>query len=249
MPRLNYSERCRSGVPGLDEILGGGFPLGRCILVRGDCGTGKTILGAQFIHNGIRDYNEPGILVLLEQNAGHFKKDMLSFGFDINKMQESGKMVIIDASLSRINLEKASSHDPFLHNAAKAPFCMADVVDYIVAAANEIGALRVSIDNLPALDNLLKKVGANRDDILYLSSRLRSIGVTSLLLSDNLKTRMDDAENYVSDGLILMEYHWAGADIGRRLSVLKMRGVKHSEHIHPMDIREGVGVEVLSSET
>jgi|WetSurMetagenome_2_1015567.scaffolds.fasta_scaffold32900_3 KaiC/GvpD/RAD55 family RecA-like ATPase len=241
------SARCRSGVPGLDDILGGGFPRGRCILVRGDCGTGKTILGAQFINNGIVQYKEPGVLVLLEQNAAHFKKDMFAFGFDIQSLQESGQLVLIDASLSRVNLEKTSASEAYLHNTPKTPFCVSDVVDYVVAAAKEIGATRVSIDNLPALDNLLKKVETSRDDILYMSGKLRSIGLTSLLLCDNLKTRIDDTENYVSDGVISMEYQYSGPDMGRRLVVQKMRGTKHSEHIHPMKISKGVGIEVFDS--
>jgi KaiC/GvpD/RAD55 family RecA-like ATPase len=239
--------RCRSGVPGLDDVLGGGFPSGRCILVRGDCGTGKTILGAQFIYNGIVQYKETGVLVLLEQNAAHFKKDMLSFGFDIKSLQESGQLVLIDASLSRVNLEKTAAAEAYLHNTPKTPFCVADVVDYIAAAAKEIGATRVTIDNLPALDNLLKKVETSRNDILYMSGKLRSIGLTSLLLCDNLKTRIDDTENYLCDGVILLEYKCSGPDIGRRLLIKKMRGTRHSEHIHPIKICEGVGIKVFNS--
>jgi KaiC/GvpD/RAD55 family RecA-like ATPase len=242
------SARCRSGIPGLDAVLGGGFPRGRCVLVRGDCGTGKTIFGAQFVTNGIVQYKEPGVLVLLEQNAAHYKKDMLSFGLDIKALQDSGQLVLIDASLSRINLEKTPASEAYLHNTAKTPFCVADVVDYITAAAKEIGAQRVVIDNLPALDNLLKKVETTRDDILYLSGRMRGIGVTSILLSDILKTRADDTENYVSDGVILMEYRFSGPDVGRRMSVLKMRGTGHSEHIHPMEICGGVDIKVLDSD-
>ena len=241
------SARCRSGVPGLDDVLGGGFPRGRCILVRGDCGTGKTILGAQFIHNGIVQYKEPGVLVLLEQNASHFKKDMLSFGFDIKSLQESGQLVLIDASLSRVNLEKTNASEAYLHNTPKTPFCVSDVVDYIVAAAKETGATRVTIDNLPALDNLLKKVETTRDDIIYMSGKLRSVGLTTLLICDNLKNRVDDIENYVSDGVISMEYKSSGPDTGRRLTVQKMRGTRHSEHIHPIKICEGVGIKVFNS--
>ena len=241
------SARCRSGVPGLDDVLGGGFPRGRCILVRGDCGTGKTILGAQFIHNGIVQYKEPGVLVLLEQNASHFKKDMLSFGFDIKSLQESGQLVLIDASLSRVNLEKTNASEAYLHNTPKTPFCVSDVVDYIVAAAKETGSTRVAIDNLPALDNLLKKVETTRDDIIYMSGKLRSVGLTTLLICDNLKNRVDDIENYVSDGVISMEYKSSGPDTGRCIMVQKMRGTRHSEHIHPIKICEGVGIKVFNS--
>ena len=55
----------RTGIDGLDELLGGGIPRGRCILVIGGPGTGKTILGAQFIYNGVKKYGEKGIIVTL----------------------------------------------------------------------------------------------------------------------------------------------------------------------------------------
>ncbi|MBU4266966.1 MAG: circadian clock protein KaiC, partial [Candidatus Altiarchaeota archaeon] len=61
-------DRCPTGIPGLDEVISGGFPRGRTILLTGACGTGKTIFGIQYLFNGITKYNEPGVLVLLEQN-------------------------------------------------------------------------------------------------------------------------------------------------------------------------------------
>lgn len=218
--------------------------MGRCVLVRGECGTGKTILGAQFMCNGITQFKEPGVLVMLEQNPVHYKKDMLSFGLDIAALQESSQLVVIDASLSRINLEKTSSTDAYLHNAVKSSFCVADLVDYISAAVKEIGARRVVIDNLPALDNLLKKVETTRDEIVYLSGRLRGMGVTSLVLSDILNMRSADSEYYVSDGVILLENRFSSMDNGRRLTILKMRGTAHSEHMHPLDICGGLGIKV-----
>ena len=43
-----------TGVPGLDDVLGGGLPRGRLYLVEGDPGTGKTTLGLQFLLEGVR---------------------------------------------------------------------------------------------------------------------------------------------------------------------------------------------------
>ena len=52
-----------TGVEGLDELISGGLPKGRVILVVGGPGAGKTILASQFLYKGITDFNENAVLV------------------------------------------------------------------------------------------------------------------------------------------------------------------------------------------
>jgi KaiC/GvpD/RAD55 family RecA-like ATPase len=241
--------KCPTGIPGLDELLDGGFPRGRTILLKGECGTGKTIFGAQFVYNGVMKYNEPGILVLLEQNIGYFKRDVGQFNFNLDELEDAGKLVIIDASLSRFNLTDTS------HKGGKS-FSLTsrdligtkEVVDIIIDAAKELKAERVVIDSLPALDNLVRSKENVRDVILYMNYKLQSKGLTSILVSDVLEHRSSDIEGYVADGVIVLNYITAGPDAGRNMIIQKMRGTKHSDHIHPLVFKEGVGVEVMESE-
>lgn len=58
---MSNIERVKSGIPGLDEMLNGGIPKGRVILVVGGPGTGKTIFCTRFLINGIQQYGEPGL--------------------------------------------------------------------------------------------------------------------------------------------------------------------------------------------
>jgi circadian clock protein KaiC len=60
----------KSGIKGLDEILFGGIPRGNIILVAGTAGTGKTTLGVEFVYRGARQFNEPGVIVLLRSRPG-----------------------------------------------------------------------------------------------------------------------------------------------------------------------------------
>ena len=60
------SDLIRTGIAGLDDIFRGGFPQGNVILVEGAAGTGKTLLGMEFIYRGITEYDEPGIIVTFE---------------------------------------------------------------------------------------------------------------------------------------------------------------------------------------
>lgn len=244
-------ERCPTGTPGLDEILDGGFPRGRTILLKGSCGTGKTILGAQFIYEGIRKFNEPGVLVLLEQNINHFKTDMLAFGCDLSELEDLGKLVIVDASLSRFNLSDINlpkpSHDKSFSLTSMELIETKEVIDIIVDTAEEINAKRVVIDSLPALNNLVKSRGSARDIILGMNYRLQAAELTSILIEDVIDHE-EWVEDYVVDGVILLEYKTSGPDVGRYLTIQKMRATKHSENIHPIRFRTGIGVEVLGVE-
>lgn len=55
-----------TGIPGLDDLLSGGFLRGSCNLVEGVPGTGKTTVGIQFVHAGAVS-GEPGIIITFEE--------------------------------------------------------------------------------------------------------------------------------------------------------------------------------------
>lgn len=242
-------ERCPTGVPGLDDLVGGGLIRGRSILLKGTCGVGKSIMGAQFICNGMSLYGEPGVLVILEQNLANFKKDVLPFNLDLGALEEAGGLILIDASLSRYSLRRESFAGTRRFPAMVGDrFGIEEIIDYILESAREIGAKRVVIDNLPAIDNLLKNPASIRDNILLLSRRLQDNGLTSLLISDVLEEREDDVESYVADGVIVIEHFVQGLKTERQLYIKKMRGTSHSEGIHPIEFVEGVGVKVNTSD-
>ena len=72
--------RVKTGIPGLDELIGGGLPRGSCTLLSGKSGTGKTILSMQYIVKGITDYGEPGVFVSFEREPDALYEDMKGFG-------------------------------------------------------------------------------------------------------------------------------------------------------------------------
>jgi len=245
-------ERCLTGIEGLDELLEGGFPKGRTILVYGSCGTGKTILATQFLYNGASKHNEPGILVTLEQSPDEIKKDMLAFGFDLNKLESEGKLIIIDSSLSRMGIVSIPKAE-----IPKGSFTLLGdetkpekIVEIIVKAASKIKAKRVVIDSIPALDFMVDDKQRVRKILLNMNYKLKEAGLTTILISDVLKESgisMYGAEEYVVDGVIFLRYEVSGADAGRTLIIQKMRGSKHSEHIHPIEFKKGVGIRVMSA--
>ena len=90
-----------TGITGLDEITGGGLPKGRPTLVCGAAGSGKTLLSLEFIIRGAMEFNEPGVFMAFEENAGELATNVASLGFDLPKLQKE-KLSQLDRLYRRV---------------------------------------------------------------------------------------------------------------------------------------------------
>src|ERR1044072_463996 len=95
-----------TGISGLDEITEGGFPKGRPILVCGSAGCGKTLMAMQFLVKGITDYNEPGVFMSFEESAKDLSQNVMSLGFDLEKMIENNKLRIDYVRIEKSEIEE-----------------------------------------------------------------------------------------------------------------------------------------------
>jgi KaiC/GvpD/RAD55 family RecA-like ATPase len=89
--------RVPSGVPGLDDHIGGGFPKGRTVLVAGGIGTGKTTLSVQFLVAGA-DRGETGVLITADEKPRHIIADVRRFGWALNEADYTNRITVLDAS-------------------------------------------------------------------------------------------------------------------------------------------------------
>src|SRR5690348_11116600 len=83
-----------TGIQGLDEITAGGLPKGRPTLVCGSAGCGKTLLAMEFLVRGAMEFDEPGAFIAFEETAEDLTQNVRSLGFDLDKLQEQGKLVV-----------------------------------------------------------------------------------------------------------------------------------------------------------
>ena len=83
-----------TGIEGLNEITGGGFPQGRPTLICGSAGSGKTVLAIQFLIKGITDYDEPGVFMSFEESAYDLIQNVRSLGFDMERSIAQKKLKI-----------------------------------------------------------------------------------------------------------------------------------------------------------
>lgn len=240
----DQSKRCPSGIPGLDELIQGGFPRHRSILLSGTAGSGKTTFAVQYLYRGITDYNEPGILICLEQDPKELKVDMLDYGFDLQKAEYEGKLVILDASLSRVGMSKLDSMitaDAFKERPDGSMSILPDefniekILRLVEEKAKNIGAKRAVFDSLPALDFLIDEQNETkikhklRELLITINYRLKSAGLTSLLVTETIedeKAAVHAVESYVVDGTIALTINEALDD--RTVKIKKMRQTRHS---------------------
>lgn len=233
---MDVVERIPSGVDGLDQLIEGGLPKSRTFLVSGATGAGKTIFSMQFLYNGATKYNEPGIYVTLDERPELIRQDMSKFGWTIKQLEDEKKLVILDASISRIGL---SSSEDYAFNELE--FDYKKLLLNIVRVAKEIGAKRVVIDSIATLGMYFKTEEEVRSAVLEMVYILSKIGVTSVLVSeldvDTKKHSKYGVEEFVADGVFILKYLDTGVQgINRTLLIRKMRATKHSAEIHPVEI-------------
>src|ERR1700754_1992082 len=95
-----------TGVPGLDEITGGGLPRGRPTLVCGTAGCGKTLFGMEFLAKGATEYGEPGVFTAFEETAEELAKNVRSLGFDLDELAFGNLLSSVHVHLERSEIEE-----------------------------------------------------------------------------------------------------------------------------------------------
>tara|TARA_Y100000310_G_scaffold313654_1_gene362249 strand:- start:7554 stop:8294 length:741 start_codon:yes stop_codon:yes gene_type:complete len=241
-------DRVKTGITGLDELIEGGFPAGRSVLVSGSCGTGKTIMCMQYIYNGAKDYNEPGVYVTLDERPDLIREDVLRFGWDLKKMEEQNMIQMIDGSIAKLGMP---SEEEF--SLPVTGFDVDKLLLEVMRVIKRIGAKRVVIDSIPAMGFNFDSENDIRKAILKLSYMLMRSGVTSVLTSEvqegTGRFGKYGVEEYVVDGVLVLHYMGVGTQSNRTLHIRKMRATHHSEDLHPLEImNKGVKIHKIEEE-
>jgi circadian clock protein KaiC len=109
----------KTGIAGLDAILGDGIPRGNVILLEGAVGTGKTTLGVEFVYHGASQFDEPGIIVLFEVSPDKLMRDAAGFGWDLPALERQGRLKIIFTTRQVFRQELQQADSLLLEEAAK----------------------------------------------------------------------------------------------------------------------------------
>src|SRR5207247_2866939 len=87
-------ELISTGIPGLDEMLGGGTLRGNAVLIAGPVGSGKTTVAVQFIAEGVK-HQEPGVVVIFEETVPKYLDQAKALGVDLEEYSKQGIVEIV----------------------------------------------------------------------------------------------------------------------------------------------------------
>ena len=217
------AERVKTGVQGLDEMLGGGLPKGYSLLVAGPSGSGKSIMASTFLAEGVRN-GETGVIAVFEQRPNH----------------------LCNADLAALILEDkvglVESHSPDLS--------IDEIVHLLLNEIRRLGASRVVIDSLSGFEMAVAPTFREdfRESLSRLVSALTGIGVTVLMTSE-LEDRYTDLRfspygtAFLTDAIIVQRYIEVDSRLLRILGVVKLRASAHSDELRLYHIdRNGLQV-------
>ncbi|MDG6998906.1 MAG: AAA family ATPase [Nitrososphaerota archaeon] len=243
------SEYVPSGIHALDELLGGGYPRGRVILITGGPGSGKTLMAMQFLIDGVERFDERGVFVSLEESKYHLLNEMKNFGWDLDKYEKKNQLAIVDASpLRQISKEKEGELESQKQELRiRGPeFSIQALSTVIRSYVRVTRATRIVIDPITSLSLQFPESQQRRTAIIDLLDSLVSMGTTSLVTSEigvqtgNTMTQREiPPEEYLCHGVIVLHNtHVPGRGVVSALEIEKMRETKHDRQLHPYAITE-----------
>lgn len=238
----------RTGIEGFDELLGGGIPRGRCVLVVGGPGTGKTILGAQFIYNGAKKYGEKGLLVTLEEGGNVLKADLSKLGLDLDELESAGMLKVIDHSM--VNYLPSEKFRELVKFMGMPVFKATSLLEALKKGIETLKASRVVIDSISALTFQVADPIERRLYTMLIFKTLLDSGCTSIVISEAKTSQLEREfifEEYLADGVIVLQNIYQEGNLIKSIYVEKLRGMSHDTQPHPYRIDYG-GITVFPTE-
>ena len=208
--------RLSIGVPGLDDMLGGGVPRGYSLLVAGPSGSGKSILAAAFLAEGARQ-GETGVIAAFEQPPSGTRNRLVA------ELIESGSVGLVDSRAADLSID--------------------EIVLLLLKEIERLKATRVVIDSLSGFELALAPTFREdfRESLSRMVSALVSTGVTVLMTSE-LEDRYIDLRfspygtAYLTDAIIVQRYIEVDSRLRRMIAVVKVRASAHSDEMRLFSI-------------
>lgn len=215
---LRSKKRLTMGVPHLDDMLGGGLPLGYSLLVAGPSGSGKTILATAFLTEGVR-LGEPGVIVAFEQTPSQ------SWVRTLDDMVRAGQIGLINTRSLDLSID--------------------EIVQHLTDLIHTMKATRVVIDSLSGFELAVAPTFRDdfRESLFRMFAVLSGLGVTVLMTSE-LEDRYVDlrfspyGSAFLTDAIIVQRYIEVESRLQRVMAVVKVRASAHSTEIRRFDITD-----------
>lgn len=223
------NERTRTGIPGFDNLIDGGFLKGKIVLLSGSPGTCKSIFALQYLYNGATQFQEKGLYISFEEKERNLKSQAAQFGWDFQKLEKEKMVKII--SIHPSSIKETTIND-------------------IMKIVEENKVTRLIIDSLSALAintpttytkvTDLTEIAIQRFMYLFINNLKELKQVTTLLITQTNHGMLsrDTVSEFICDGLVIFSYETIGGGFSRSLLVRKMRETNNDDAYHPLEINE-----------
>ncbi|CAG1008034.1 MAG: ATPase [Candidatus Methanoperedens sp.] len=227
--------RIKSGIEGFDTLVEGGLLQGRQYLLSGTPGSGKSTFGVQFLAAGAL-LGEIGAYVALSENIGTLVEDMLRYNPQIDDMIKTKKLFFIDLGptinygeydemSSLITPDYVQQSGDSLVNQPPTPFSVFKEVENQI---KQFGIKRLVIDSLSSIRFASKDIASEERSISRFIRNLKTLGCTTILLSELTNPDAYTIEQFASHGVIFLHnFMDKQGSMVRGLQIIKMRGTKH----------------------
>lgn len=220
--------RLRSGIPGLDPVLGGGYPICRSILVSGGAGSGKTSVGVQFLDAGLRE-GQRGLLVSLGEHTSQILNDARQRGIDLSGVET------LDLNPTADYFTAQRTYDIF----SPAEVERGPITSSLTEAVTHVRPVRVFIDSLEQFRYLSPDPFQLRRHLLALMRFLTEHEATLVFGAEGSEHEKDNGLAFLADGVLDLGQD----DHGRTLTVRKLRGSGFAQGRHSIVLdHEGLAV-------
>lgn len=229
--------KLETGIEGLDDITLGGLPENRATLLAGTSGSCKTLLTLQFLAMGILKHNQPGVFVTFEETVPDIKRNINSFGWDLDAWEKEGKFAFVDVS-----------PDPEHQVIETGQYDFSGLLARIEHAAKKVGAKRVAVDSISSCFSQFSDSSAVRKELFRIAAGLKLMGVTSIISVERTEEYGEIArfgvEEFVADNVMILRNTLEEEKRRRTIEILKLRGAPHQKGEYPCTISDQ-GIEVL----
>jgi circadian clock protein KaiC len=219
-------KRKTSGIPGLDEMIGGGFPVPSTLLIAGDPGVGKTTMSLQFLFNGAKEGETSIYMTAISEPSWVVQKFLSEFMFFQQDLLDTEKVIFIDLG-------------PHL---TKQPYDLLETITRIVESYNP---KRLVIDPLTPIKEMFEQNRKSRKFLHDFIAYMKALDCVTILTAEfSYGHTSANLEAYMVDGVIMLSYPEEEGVRRKYLEVLKLRGTKHVTGRQLIDITpEGMAVQ------
>ena len=204
-------DRAAIGIPSLDKIIEGGLAKGDTIIIAGQPGTGKTTLGLQFLVHGATKCGENGVYASVIESGEKLKRNARRFGWDLDRLEKENRIQLVS-----------------LQSTMKAGVSTA--LETVLEALHSVNAKRLVFDSLSALMTAFESTAEARSFLHIMLKFLEAAGCTTMMISEvpwGKQQLSTNFEEFLGDGLIVLDASFDNSRVRRRIYIPKMRGTEH----------------------